>query len=86
MKQSAKDFIAKEEAWPLWPILPMVRIVNGQQEAAFINALGAVPPKLAVVFENLYKFTELNNDQRRALRIEVYDSADTLLEDGWRID
>lgn len=87
-REEDQALILDPDQWPNWPILPIKRRVEGESwpELAFINGIGANEPKLMVIFENMHRYSEMTNEQRKACRIEVYDGVNSLLDDGWMVD
>lgn len=82
-------FVTTPALWPAWPFLPVVRRTRGAEElgvvfdartvcgrtgfgsAVFLTNLFALPPTVAALL---------------ALPREAFDSAEELLESGWRVD
>jgi hypothetical protein len=82
------DFLRNPDQWPNWPLLPIKRYgaPGDPPECALLDSIGAPEPKVRVVFVNMFQLRELTHAERQALRVEVYDSAEALLDDGWMVD
>lgn len=70
----ALEFLADEDQWPLWPILP----VKGPNFTMGVVVAGQGP---AVFLKNLYDPTPLTEVPKRQ-----YADFQALLDDGWRVD
>ena len=75
--------------WPTWPFLPVVRRTAGKVELGLVfDAMGTSSRTgfSATVFEcNLFLLPP-SFEEFLALPREVFDTADELLEAGWRVD
>jgi hypothetical protein len=80
--RSQVDAMTDLGSWPLWPYLPVRRPTwNGSSQLGFLYATGAP----VVYLENLFTYTKYPVAMD-SLEVAVYDSAEDLVADGWRID
>ena len=82
-------FVTTPALWPAWPFLPVVRRTSDGEECGLLfDAMGttAKPGLSATVwFANLFLLPP-TFEEFLALRKEVYDRAEELIESGWRVD
>jgi hypothetical protein len=75
--------------WPAWPFLPLVRRSGDTEELGVLfDALGACGLTgygSAVFLCNVFALPA-RLDQLLALPKEVFDTADELIQSGWRVD
>ena len=75
--------------WPAWPFLPVVRRTVGCEEYGLLfDAMGTSSKtgySATVWFANLFLLPP-TFEEFLALRKEVYDSAEELIDAGWRVD
>jgi hypothetical protein len=82
-------FVATPALWPGWPFLPVVRRTRGTEELGVLFDVGAVCGRTgfsATVFKtNLFALPP-TVDELLALPKEVFDTAEELVTNGWRVD
>jgi hypothetical protein len=79
-----EEFIGTPDKWPMWPILPVKRYVQGVQVLRVI--LDSVPAlRYTVVEANLGMLPNLREELER-LPHHVYSSAAEIVNDGWLVD
>jgi hypothetical protein len=76
-------FISTPEKWPLYPILPMKRMVPGKKDPE----LGVLvwPDTTTVILSNMLRLPK-RREKLADLPQEVYDTVDSVLLAGWEID
>jgi hypothetical protein len=75
--------------WPAWPFLPVIRRTAGREELGLLfDAMGTASKtgySATVFFANLYLLPP-TFEEFLALPKEVYDAAEELIGNGWRVD
>ena len=82
-------FLANPVSWPCWPFLPVVRRADGREELGVVfdarSACGLTGFSACVFRCNLFALPP-TLDAFFALPREAYDTADELIDHGWRVD
>ena len=82
-------FVSAPALWPHWPFLPVVRPGPGGAECGLmydaLHAAGRAGFSATVFLCNLFELPP-SAAEFLAMPRRVYDTADELLADGWRID
>lgn len=83
-------YLSQPQRWPLWPILPLVRRKQGQEEEYGLlydlkTTCGLLGYSSTVWLCNLF-FLPPTLDQFLALPHETYDKPEEIAEAGWTID
>lgn len=82
-------FITTPAIWSTWPFLPLVRRTSGQEELGLLfDAMGTSSRTgySATVFRGCLFMLPDTFEEFLNLEKEVFDTADELLEAGWRVD
>jgi hypothetical protein len=82
-------FVTTPALWPTWPFLPLVRRTSGQEELGLLfDAMGTSSRTgySATVFRCCLFMLPPTFEEFLDLPKEVFDSADELLNAGWRVD
>lgn len=78
--------IVNPDQWPMWPRLPIKRLKTGgginatKYEIAFVFAGPNEDGKWHIFFANAW------GELPAGVREDLYDSAEAIVEDGWRVD
>jgi hypothetical protein len=88
-RQRSLALIVEPVRWPLWPLLPLRRVISSGVELGLLyDARGAqdLYGYSATVF--LTNMFEMPDDDAEFLNLprHVYDSFEELLDAGWRVD
>ena len=82
-------YLRDPSLWPAWPFLPVVRRCRGAEELGVlfdaVAAAGLTGFSATVFLTNLFTLPP-TVDGLLALPREVFDTADEVIEAGWRID
>lgn len=69
--------IQNPDNWPIWPLLPMKRKVDGQLEMGFFLSPSLYGNTVAFYIGNIH-------DRQKALELDM--SPEQVIQDGWRVD
>jgi hypothetical protein len=89
MKARNLKFLTTPLLWPRWPILPVVRRQNGDEELGLIcdllGCVGLAGYSATVFLTNVFEAPNTVSGLLK-LRRESFDTAEELFEAGWRVD
>ncbi len=82
-------FFATPALWPHWPLLPVIRRTRGIEELGLmydvVHVTGRTGYSATVFHGNLFTLPPTEAEFLKLPR-EVYDSAEEVAADGWRVD
>jgi hypothetical protein len=82
-------FLTTPALWPCWPFLPLVRRTNGREELGVVfdarSVCGETGFSACVFLTNVFALPS-TLDAFFSLPREMYDTADELFDNGWRVD
>ncbi len=89
-RSRALYFLERRSQWPFWPFLPVVRRRPGQEVELGVvfdalHACGLTGYSATVFLSNLFELPDALEPLLNLPR-EVFDSAEELIEAGWRVD
>jgi hypothetical protein len=83
-------FFTTPNLWPNWPVLPLVRRREGQEEelGLLVDAMGLAdrPGYSATVFKTNIFLLPPTLEELLQLPREAFDTAEELFEAGWAVD
>lgn len=94
-KEEDKRFIQSPGGWTRWPSLPMKRSQAKGGGCGFLmdtQPLGIPVDREHESLRSVYLanpweyFGDMTREQRKAVKIQVYETVDAMLEDGWMVD
>lgn len=82
----ALKFIPNLKGWPRWPILPMKRGPQNEEQG-FLYADNATDDDGVILYKaNFLEWADMTPEQRQQVNRINYPTVRSLLDDGWRVD